>query len=154
MTDDRPYFWHRQERTSHWQMPPGTRPGWMKCFLSPLVADVVLPVLMQRQAPAVLVSLQWRCHRFSSLTSWGSSFGLVGVHCQVVDVPLVRQRQVPTAFRVHILSTRSLALFALGPWTLFLRAHCYWLALSPGVLAPVHGDFWKNFRYYLRGECA
>ena len=52
----------------------------LKCFLSLLVVDVVLPVLVQRQAPAVLVSLQWRCHRFSSSTSWGSSFWLVGVH--------------------------------------------------------------------------
>ena len=29
MTDDRPYFWHREEWTNHWQMPPGTRPGWV-----------------------------------------------------------------------------------------------------------------------------
>ena len=27
MTDDDPYFWHRQEQTAVWRMPPGTRPG-------------------------------------------------------------------------------------------------------------------------------
>ena len=27
--DDRPYFRHRQERTSHWEMPPGTTSGWV-----------------------------------------------------------------------------------------------------------------------------
>ena len=30
MTDDRPYFWHRQERKAHWQMPLVTGPGWVK----------------------------------------------------------------------------------------------------------------------------
>ena len=30
MTDDRPYFWHRQERRAVWRMPPGTRPPWMR----------------------------------------------------------------------------------------------------------------------------
>ena len=28
-TDDRAYFWNRLERTSHWEMPPGIRPGWV-----------------------------------------------------------------------------------------------------------------------------
>ena len=28
--DDRTYCWNRQERTSHWEMPPGIRPGWVK----------------------------------------------------------------------------------------------------------------------------
>ena len=28
--DDRTYFWNRQERTSHWEMPPGIRPGWVR----------------------------------------------------------------------------------------------------------------------------
>ena len=93
VADDDPYFWHRQQQRAHWQMPLGTRPGWvrsrdglfvrvdsgkvlpslsgrfdlysggagkvwtvyeLKCFLSSLVIDVVLPVLMQRQALAVL----------------------------------------------------------------------------------------------------
>ena len=27
---DRPFFWHRQDRTSHWVMPPGTRQGWVR----------------------------------------------------------------------------------------------------------------------------
>ena len=63
------------------------------------MVDVVLPVLMQRQATAVLVSLQWRCHTFSSLRlgvpAWDRGCALT-----VVDVPVVRQRQVLTAFRV------------------------------------------------------
>ena len=64
MTDDDPYFWHRQEQTAVWRMPRGTRPAWVRSrdglFVhvetGPLVFDVVLPVLMQRQALAVLVS--------------------------------------------------------------------------------------------------
>ena len=28
--DDRPYFWNRLDRTSHWVMPPGSRPGWVR----------------------------------------------------------------------------------------------------------------------------
>ena len=27
--DDRTHHWNRQERTSHWEMPPGIRPGWV-----------------------------------------------------------------------------------------------------------------------------
>ena len=30
MTDDDPYFWHRQEQTAVWRMPPGTRPAWVR----------------------------------------------------------------------------------------------------------------------------
>ena len=30
MTDDDPYFWHRQEQRAVWRMPPGTRPAWMR----------------------------------------------------------------------------------------------------------------------------
>ena len=26
--------------------------------------------------------------------------------------------------------------------------------ISPGILEPVYGGFWKTFRYHLRGECA
>ena len=105
------------------------REGWgtvheLACFLSPLVVDVVLPVLMQQQASAVLVSLQWRCHRFSSSMSWGFSLGLVGVHCQVVDVPVVRQRQVPTAFRVPLRVWKRSAYF--------LRAVSRYSHLDPG----------------------
>ena len=96
----------------------------LACFLSPLVVDVVLPVLMQQQASAVLVSLQWRCHRFSSSMSWGFSLGLVGVHCQVVDVPVVRQRQVPTAFRVPLRVWKRSAYF--------LRAVSRYSHLDPG----------------------
>ena len=29
MTEDRAFFWNRLERTSHWEMPPGIRPGWV-----------------------------------------------------------------------------------------------------------------------------
>ena len=43
--------------------------------------------------------------------------------------------------------TRSLALFALGLWTLLLPALCIWLALGPGVHAPVYGGFWTNFSF-------
>ena len=45
----------------------------------------------------------------------------------------------------HTLPTRSLALFALGLF--FLRAPCFWLALGPGVHAPVNGSFCKNFSF-------
>ena len=47
----------------------------LACFLSPLVVDVVLPVLMQRQALAVLVSCSGGAT--DPATSWGSSLGLV-----------------------------------------------------------------------------
>ena len=30
MTDDDPYFWHRQEQTAVWSMPPGTQPAWVR----------------------------------------------------------------------------------------------------------------------------
>ena len=30
MTDDDPYFWHRQEQTAVWRMPLGTRPAWVR----------------------------------------------------------------------------------------------------------------------------
>ena len=30
MTDDDPYFWHRQQQTAVWSMPPGTRPAWVR----------------------------------------------------------------------------------------------------------------------------
>ena len=28
--DDDSYFWNRLDRTSHWVMPPGVRPGWVR----------------------------------------------------------------------------------------------------------------------------
>ena len=30
MTDDEPYFWHREEQTAVWRMPPGTHPAWVR----------------------------------------------------------------------------------------------------------------------------
>ena len=30
MTDDDPYFWHQQEQTAVWRMPPGTHPAWVR----------------------------------------------------------------------------------------------------------------------------
>ena len=108
MTDDDPYFWHRQEETAVWRMPPGTHPAWVRSrdglffhvesgqvlpslsgsfglCIGGFVVDVFLAVFMQRQAPAVLD------------TAW-----VRGCALTVVDVPLVRQRQVPTAFRVPL----------------------------------------------------
>ena len=35
MTDDDSYFWHRQQQRAHWQMPPGTRPDWVRSRLVP-----------------------------------------------------------------------------------------------------------------------
>ena len=29
MSDERSFFWNRQERQAHWEMPPGIRPGWV-----------------------------------------------------------------------------------------------------------------------------
>ena len=74
MTDDDPYFWHRQVQTAVWRMPPcamassfTSRPR--KCSSRSLalfdlytvgagkVVDVVFPVTMQRQALAVLFVL-------------------------------------------------------------------------------------------------
>ena len=40
-------------------------------YIGGVVVDFVLPVLVQRQAAAVLVSLQWRCLNFlDQLTEW------------------------------------------------------------------------------------
>ena len=69
----------------------------------PLVVDVVLPVLMQRQALAVLFSLQ--VHQIQFFDVVGFQFLDMWVYIdKSFDVPVV-QRQVPAAFS---LSTRVL----------------------------------------------
>ena len=98
MTDDDPYYWqqfadgsvaHAARHSPGLREVSGTASSSMsnlakfcrRCrarfglYIGGIVVDVVLPVLMQRQTTAVLVSLQWRCHRFSSSTSWGFSLG-------------------------------------------------------------------------------
>ena len=90
------------------------------CYIGGVVVDVVLPVLMQRQATAVLVSLQWRCHRFSSST------------LTVVDVPVVRQRQVPTAFRVLLRVWKRSLLCAASRYSHLDPGHCSYVLLVTG----------------------
>ena len=63
-----------------------------------------------------------------------SGYGFFGVPAEVVE-------------EFHTSLTRGLALFALGFWTLCPPALCIWLALGPGVYAPVYGGFWKNFSF-------
>ena len=95
------------------------------------MVDVVLPVLMQRQAIAVRVSLQWRCHRFSSLTSWGSVWAC-GCALTVVDLPVVRQKQVPTAFRVPLRVWKRSLLRAASRYSHLDPRHCSCVLLVTG----------------------
>ena len=70
--------------------------GWtvyeLACFLSPFVVDVVLIVTMHRQALAVLLVLTVEVPQIPVLRRrWFPVVGHVGVHRQVVDVPVVMQ---------------------------------------------------------------
>ena len=88
---------------------------------------------------------QWRCHRFSSSTSWGSSLGL----CLCTDKLLMYQWSGTGRFPLL-----SGCLGGCGPHTFYVQSRAihtipsssWFLAgTQPDVLAPVYGGFWKNF---------
>ena len=104
----------------------------LACFLSPLVVDVVLPVLMQRQALAVLVSC-----------SGGATDSVLRRH----GVPVLGLwlQAKARAHRFHG-ALEGVEEFHTFP----MRS----LAESAGVRASVYGGFRENFSYYLRVACA
>ena len=111
----------------------------LTCFLSPFVVDVVLTVTMQRQALAVLFVLTEEVPQVQFFDDVG--FRFLGMWVYIDKSSMCpwsckgRCHLLSGASKVvgefHTFLTRALALFALGPWTLFLRARCIWLALGP-----------------------
>ena len=90
----------------------------LACFLSPLVVDVVLPVLMQRQALAVLVSYSGGATD-SVLRRYGVP--VLGLWLQAKAGSHCFQGANEGVEQFHAFPMRSLALSALGLWTLLLR---------------------------------
>ena len=113
----------------------------LACFLSPFVIDVVLPVTMQRQALAVLFVLTVEVSQ--------GQFGFRFLEWVRIDKSLLCQWSCKGRFqllsvcyenlgRIPRISTRSLALSALGPWTLLVRS------FVSGRHASVCSCFWQE----------
>ena len=75
MIDDDEYFWHRQEQTEVWSMPPGTKPGLGEVSGWPLLPcrdqdspEVVVGHMLRRQ---ILGADQVHGHGLDSSFTWG-----------------------------------------------------------------------------------
>ena len=153
LSEDHAYYWNRLERTSHWEMPPGRRPCWVRSLDD-------LFVLVESQDVAVDLNVgRARC---GPRTSWRASFSLmvdvvlpVIMQRQVlavlyrltVEVPQIqfivrcKQRKVPTSKPVlgqvcwrRPWKNPTYLQLETGLWTIFRRAPSIWQSLAQVVI--------------------
>ena len=98
---------------------------------------------MQRQALAVLSVLTVKVPQIQFFDVVGRFLGTWVFFDESLLCQWSRCDACEVVEGFHTFPTRSLALFAFGPWTLFPRAPCIWLALGPVFTRQFTVAFWR-----------